>query len=345
MKTKKTYISRSGIIWCIILLIGLILLISGIVEQEAYGKHLSFDKVTPYNIQPGDYVLGNITSFLYKNETTHSAVSAEYVPYYIYNVAVADGYYIRIMVSNPMTRQNFFDNMNGASKRIGFSGVVVSSPMDINENWYNEINGFDTSYLIKDFVIKQVSTNWSLTRSLLGFEIVIICFVFRISGILPPLISWEEEEKYLQAKKYTHSHDIEYELEMERAKLKTLEERLEQLQKEYRLGLILVLLGILGLAFAAALSQIVPNAFPAIQSFVFSIPSVFILILGGNMVYQYLKHAPGRFSRYYGGLKNYIPLPLEIEKCKLNIQTLEEKLALNNTLGPIYCNEMIYADF
>ena len=42
MKTTKTYISRSGIIWCIPFLIGMIMLISGIFEQEAYGKHYSF---------------------------------------------------------------------------------------------------------------------------------------------------------------------------------------------------------------------------------------------------------------------------------------------------------------
>lgn len=345
MKVTKTYISRSGIIWCIILLFGLILLISGIFEQEAYGKHFSFDEITPGSLRPGDYVAGNITDFLVTGETTISAISAEYVPYSIYNVAVADGYYIRILVASSLTRQTFYDNMNGSSKKNGFSGVVIESPMDINEAWYREVKGFDTSYLIKDVAIQQISTNWSLTRSILGFEIVIVCFAFRISGVMPPLISQEEEERYLQAKKYTRSQDIEYELESERKKLKTLEERMEQLHKEYHLGLILLLLGVLGLSLAATLSQIIPNAFPEVQTFVFSIPGIFMLMLGGNMVYEYLKNAPGRFSQYYSGIKNYIPLPLEMEKCKLNIQALEEKLALENTLGPIYCNEMIYADF
>ena len=103
--------------------------------------------------------------------------------------------------------------------------------------------------------------------------------------------------------------------------------------------------GVLGLAFAAGMSQMIPNAFPGVQTFVFSIPAIYIIMLGGNMVYQYIKNAPGKFSQYYSGLRNYIPLPLEIEKCKLNIEALEKRLAEQNSLGPIYSDEMIYADF
>ncbi len=345
MKHTKTYISRSGIIWCIILLIGLIMLVSGIFEQESYGKHYSFEEVTPDKIQIGDYVEDDITSFLVTGDTYITAVSAEYNSSQIYNVPVGDGYYIRVLISNPLTQQNLFDNMNGASKKIGFSGVVTSSPMDINEEWYRQVIGFDTSRLVKDVVVQQISTNWSLTRCLLGLEIVVVCFLFRISGVLPPILSREEEDVYLQAKKYTRSHDIEYELENEHKKLKTLEERMEQLQKEYILGLILLLLGVLGLVLAASFSQIIPNAFPGVQTFLFSLPSFIILLLGGNMVYQYLKHAPGKFSRYFSGIKNYIPIPLEMEKCKLNIEALEKKQAEQNALGPIYSDEMIYADF
>lgn len=345
MKTTKTYISRSGIIWCIIFLIGMVLLISGIFEQEAYGKHYSFAEVTPDKIRIGDYIEDNITSFLVTGDTYITAVSAEYNSSQVYNVPVGDGYYIRVLISNPITQQNLFDNMNGSSKKVGFSGVVTSSPIGFNDGWYRQVIGFDPSRVIQDVVIQQVSTNWSMTRSLLGFEIVIICLVFRLSGILPPILSWEEEEAYLQAKKYTRSHNTEYELEMERKKLKTLEERMIQLQKEFRLGLVLLLLSVLGLAFAAGMSQIIPNAFPGVQTFVFSIPAIYVLMLGGNMIYQYIKNAPGKFSRYYSEIKNYIPLPLEIEKCKLNIEALEEKLAQENALGPIYCKEMIYADF
>ena len=155
----------------------------------------------------------------------------------------------------------------------------------------------------------------------------------------------EEEEMYLQAKKYTRSHNIEYELESERKKLKTLEDRMVQLHKESRIGLILSLLSVLGLAFAETLSQIIPNAYPCAQTMLFSIPGIFTLILGVNMVYQYYKHAPGKFSRFFSGIKNYVPLPLQMEKCKLNIRALEEKLAQENELGPIYSDEIIYADF
>lgn len=345
MKTTKTYISRSGIIWCIILLIGFILLISGIFEQEAYGRHYSFDEVTPDKIQIGDYVEDNITSFLITGDTYITAVSGEYNSSKIYTVPVGDGYYIRVLVSNPLTQQNLFDNMNGASKKVGLSGVVTSSPIDINEVWYQQVNGFDTSRLIKDVAIQQVSTNWSMSRSLMGLEIVVICLVFRLCGMFPPLFTLEEEEMYLQAKKYTRSHNIEYELESERKKLKTLEDRMVQLHKESRIGLILSLLSVLGLAFAATLSQIIPNAYPGAQTMLFSIPGIFTLILGVNMVYQYYKHAPGKFSRFFSGIKNYVPLPLQMEKCKLNIRALEEKLAQENELGPIYSDEIIYADF
>jgi len=345
MKTTKTYISRSGIIWCIIFLIGMVMLISGIFEQEAYGKHYSFAEVTPDKIRIGDYIEDNITSFLITGDTYITAVSAEYNSSQVYNVPVGDGYYIRVLISNPITQQNLFDNMNGSSKKVGFSGVVTSSPIGFNDGWYRQVIGFDPSRVIQDVVIQQVSTNWSITRSLLGLEIVVICLIFRLSGVLPPILSREEEEAYLQAKKYTRSHNIEYELEMERKKLKTLEERMEQLGKEYRLGLIILLFGVLGLAFASGMSQMIPNRFPGVQTFLLSMPAILIIILGGNMVYQYMKNAPGKFSQYYSGLKNYIPIPLEIEKCKLNIEALEKKLAEQNALGPIYSNEMIYADF
>lgn len=345
MKTTKTYISRSGIIWCIILLIGFILLISGIFEQEAYGRHYSFDEVTPYNIQKGDYISGNITSFLVTNETFYNNISAEYGPFSVYNVPVANDYYVRVLISNPATKQNLYDNMYGASKKIEFGGVVISSPIDINEVWYQQVNGFDTSRLIKDVAIQQVSTNRSMSRSLMGLEIVVICLAFRLLGMFPPLFTLEEEEMYLQAKKYTRSHNIEYELESERKKLKTLEDRMVQLHKESRIGLILSLLSVLGLAFATTLSQIIPNAYPGAQTMLFSIPGIFTLILGVNMVYQYYKHAPGKFSRFFSGIKNYVPLPLQMEKCKLNIRALEEKLAQENELGPIYSDEIIYADF
>lgn len=345
MKTTKTYISRSGIIWCIILLIGLIMLISGIFEEEAYGKHYSFEEVTPDSIKIGDYVSGNITSFLVTGDTYITAVSAEYNSSQVYTVPVGNGYYIRVLVSNPLTQQNLFDNMNGSSKKIGFSGVVTSSPIGFNDSWYRQVINFDPSRVMQDVVIQQISTNWSLTRALLGFEIVVICFVFRISGVLPPLLTQDEIEKYLQPKRYTRSQDIEYELESERKKLKTLEERMKQLGKEYRLGLIILLFGILGLAFASGMSQMIPNRFPGVQTFVLSMPAILIIMLGGNMVYQYMKNAPGKFSQYYSGIKNYIPIPLEIEKCKLNIEALEKKLAEQNALGPIYSKEMIYADF
>lgn len=345
MKHTKTYISRSGIIWCIILLIGLIMLASGIFEQESYGKHYSFAEVTPDKIQIGDYVEDNITSFLITGDTYITAVSAEYNSSQVYNVPVGDGYYIRVLVSNPLTQQNLFDNMNGASKKVGFSGVVTSSPIGFNDSWYRQVVGFDPARVIQDVVIQQVSTNWSLTRALLGFEIVVICLVFRISGVLPPLLSQEEEERFLQPKRYTRSRDIEYELEHERQKLETLEERMEQLGKEYHIGLFLLLFGVLGLAFAAGMSQMIPNRFPGVQTFLLSMPVILIIMLGGNMVYQYIKNAPGKFSQYYSGIKNYIPIPLEIEKCKLNIEALEKKLAEQNALGPIYSDEMIYADF
>lgn len=336
--------SKTGIIWCILMIIGCVLVGKGFLAQCRYYGALDFDELTSADWKYGDYVSDNITSIV-KNKVSNKsyrACSGEFDGYYEYTIPVGDNRYVRLRVGNYETYTLLEEACEQESFSIPFAGVISESSSSINNTFYESAGGIEPEQVITEFVIKQIEPSKVDHSLIYGFFLLLTCLAIRLTGILPPIVTVEEAIAIPARTRYSNSCDCETEIEVQKHTVARLEARMEKLYKEYRQSLmILPLAGLfLLLSIVFLIISFLPNLLAAPLIMIFFLLGLFILIIALVGIFDYYIQTEGKLGLFLRTFKNITPIPKLIEICKDNIKYLEERLAYEQTLTPIYSDKL-----
>ena len=193
-------IKKSSIVWVFMLLLGFFLFFSGMDAYNKYKCPMEFENLNLDNLKKGMYVSGNIRECVKKNlaevgpaeysgvSCVHSAIGKEYD---IYTVPLADNTYIRVMISDPDTKNRLRKLVNSEQETVYFEGEIAKFPMDDNYAWYQDIEGFDEEALEAGYVIKQEKIGEVYKRVYPGITILGLCIYLLMCGSLKGAISKE----------------------------------------------------------------------------------------------------------------------------------------------------------
>ena len=313
-------ISKSGIVWSILMVVGAVLLVRGVATRERFKEAVDFTELGSVNWEYGDYVIGDITSFLKFNVggNNYRGYSGEYNGYLEYTVPVASHQYARLYVSSLETKDLLENACNQDTCSIPFVGVLSKSNFSVNYPYYESIEGLEREQIITDFVVVQTSEKRINTSIIAGAEIVVICLVLRFMGVLLPIFTIEKPMEVSREKRYTDSYDYEYEMESEIHKIEQLQIRQSKLKKDMILGIVLFVLGLVLLILGADMGMLLPG-FVAIP-----------------IILSYLIHLDNGVGHFLSMFSKSRSIPTQIEECKVNIQMLRQKSIAESAKTPIY---------
>ncbi len=188
----KVLVSKGGVLWGVLLLVGCILLVTGIFAQRKYASAVNFSQLDPNQYEYGDYVVGDIYSFLKKkvadSENAHgTGVSMEYIgfgTYEVYTIPIKNNTYVRIMVEDLETKNLLEAACIKEGEPIPFEGEIIKSPISLNKDWYAGIDGVDIGDIAPDFVIKQTDIRKKSNKIYCGVGILMIGIVLPFTGVL-----------------------------------------------------------------------------------------------------------------------------------------------------------------
>lgn len=317
-------ISKSGIVWSILMVVGAVLLVRGVATRERFKEAVDFTELGSVNWEYGDYVIGDITSFLKFNVggNNYRGYSGEYNGYLEYTVPVASHQYARLYVSSLETKDLLENACNQDTCSIPFVGVLSKSNFSVNYPYYESIEGLEREQIITDFVVVQTSEKRINTSIIAGAEIVVICLVLRFMGVLLPIFTIEKPMEVSREKRYTDSYDYEYEMESEIHKIEQLQIRQSKLKKDMILGIVLFVLGLVLLILGADMGMLLPG--------------FILLFVAIPIILSYLIHLDNGVGHFLSMFSKSRSIPTQIEECKVNIQMLRQKSIAESAKTPIY---------
>ena len=213
-------VSKSGIIWCIVLLVGVLLMGLGFSVHLKQKEPMALSRLNADNIEKGMYVRGEIPYILISNGALGPVTSVNsYVTYNTYNIPLKKGNYIRILVNRHKTKSQLGDFGAGPADPVPFEGIVVKAPKPLNMKWYENVDGLDVAQVIETYEILQLGDREIGTLIKVGLAIIAACLIARGSNVLPPLIIKNDPIVSPVKNRYTRSVDMEYEYEQEMKKL------------------------------------------------------------------------------------------------------------------------------
>lgn len=327
-------ISKSGILWCLVLIIACVLLGNGFSNQARLWEAADLSELNAANWEYGDYVVGEITSFA--KDDKNSGCSGTYDEYHEYTIRVSEDKYARIYAGDKKTQKLLYNACYQDSFSIPFIGVFKES---VKTGFYrgypdfhDRVKDFDKEQIIPDLIILQVTRAQINNTLYLGAELFVICLVLRLLGVLPPIIkaekSWTPE-----AKKYTSAYcNPEFELESEIQKIELLQIRLSKLKKDMIIGTVLFLIGLVLFVLG----------FPiAMWHFGF-----LLMIVGIPLIWWYVIHMDNKLGHFCTMFIKTKTIPSQIAECRQNIRTLRAKIERETAPEPIQQeDDLIYADF
>lgn len=327
-------ISKSGILWCFVLLISCVLLGKGLTNQARLWEATDISELTADNWEYGNYVRGEITTFI--KDTNNRGCSATYDAFHEYTIPVSNGKYALIYAGQKKTQKMLDDALYQDSFSIPFIGVlkkdITASVYTSYERFYENVEDFDREQIIPDLVILQ-ATQMQINNTLyLGTELFVICLVLRILGVLPPIIK-AEKSWVPPTKKYTAAYcNPEFELESEIQKIEQLQIRLSKLKKDMIIGMILFLIGLILfiIGFPIAMWHL----------------GFMLMIVGIPLIWWYVIHLDNKLGHFCTMFIRTKTIPKQIAECRQNIQTLRAKIERETAPEPIRQeDDLIYADF
>lgn len=337
--------SKSGIIWCIIIIFACIFIGKGFVAQCRYYDSYDFKELVSSDWEYGDYVSGNITSFV-KNKIgrdSYRSYSGNYDGYYEYTVPASDNRYVRLRLNNINTCKQLEEACELESFSIPFDGVISSDNYSINYTFYENAGGIEPEQIITEYVITQIAPN-KLDHSLIyGFIALLACLAIRLTGLLPPILTVEEAIAIPARTRYGNSCDCETEIEVQQRIITKLEARMEKLHKECRQSFILLPFGIIPFVLLIVSSQLPINVYVLVIWLIYyalSIMGLFVLLFALSGIFSYYIQTEGKLGIFLRTFKNITPIPKQIEICKDNLKYLEERLVYENSLTTIYSDKL-----
>lgn len=325
-------VSKSGIIWCIVLLVGVLLMGLGFSVHLKQKEPMALSRLNADNIEKGMYVRGEIPYILISNGALGPVTSVNsYVTYNTYNIPLKKGNYIRILVNRHKTKSQLGDFGAGPADPVPFEGIVVKAPKPLNMKWYENVDGLDVKQVIEEYEILQLGDREIGTLIKLGLAIIAACLIARGSNVLPPLIIKNAPIVSPVKNRYTRSVDLEYEYERELEKLQLLQDRLMDSKKDLYWAIPLFFVGLL----------------IVIISPYWEIDIIGYLLLGLSLylICQYLMIQPNKLGSLLRSFSGQKSLQAQIEECQENIITISNRLNKQKEENSYNKDDLIYADF
>ena len=325
-------VSKSGIIWCLILLVGILLFGLGFSIDLKQKNPTALSELDADNIKKGMYVSGEIPYILIANGELGPITNVtSYITYNTYNIPLKEGNYIRILVNRPTTKINLSNFGAGPADSVPFEGIVIKAPKPLNLRWYENVDGLDVSQVIEEYEILQFEDREISTLIKVGLAIVIASLIARASKLMPPLIEKNELIVSPVKNRYTRSVDLEYEYEREMEKLQLLQDRLMDAKKDLYWAIPLFFIGLL-------IVIISPYWETDIIGYLF-------LGLSLYLICQYLMIQPNKLGAILRFFSREKSLQVQIEECQENIITISNRLNKQKEEESYSMNDLIYADF
>jgi len=325
-------VSKSGIIWCIVLLVGVLLMGLGFSVHLKQKEPMALSRLNADNIEKGMYVRGEIPYILISNGALGPVTSVNsYVTYNTYNIPLKGGNYIRILVNRRKTKSQLGDFGAGPADPVPFEGIVVKAPKPLNMKWYENVDGLDVKQVIGEYEILQLDDREIGTLIKVGLAIIAACLIARGSKLMPPLIVKNAPIISPVKNRYTRSVDLEYEYEQEMKKLQLLQDRLMDAKKDLYWAIPLFFVGLL---------IVIISPYWEID-----IIGYLALFLSLYQIFQYLVIQPNKLGAILRIFSREKSLQVQIEECQENIITISNRLNKQKEEESYRMNDLIYADF
>ena len=217
---------------------------------------IPLDELTPENCTVGQYVYGDIETFVSPRsdsvpggKANHGA-SQTIDSVDVYTIPIADDYYIRFMVTINSNKKELEKFNFTRENHLYIEGRIVRTTIELNNVWYERSVEFENrdynDAIIKDLCIIDMNFDKRIGRIQYGIAFIIISIVFFFfSGGVKNLIQVREaaEDEKPSYSRMRYTHHTQPDLEEERKRLSSLYERLDKRKKECLYELPLLPLG------------------------------------------------------------------------------------------------------
>ncbi len=169
-------INKSTLFFILLIILGSLFFIQGICSIIKSKNAVTFDCIEEERMKEGNYVVGTINSYLTQNLNNQRSGSGTGVSqsvitfgkdYSIYNIAIKNNKYIRIMVADRNIIKSLENMKLDEGSDVYFEGKLIRSPMGINDKWY-DLAGISSEDIISNFVIKEISIKNEVKKLFFG---------------------------------------------------------------------------------------------------------------------------------------------------------------------------------
>lgn len=259
------HVTKSHIVSLICVIIGLLLIGSGASAYFHMQTALSFDELTPQACEAGDYVCGNIRSYVVSSYDTanekgvYSTVSHSYVSllgpeWDTYIIPIADGKYIRLLVSDSKALEALERFDHGRGGELYLVGQLERGDEGPSMDWIRNVREFEgkdiNDILVMDYIIREIDYAGRFNHFKSGLIMLAAGFVFWVMFggshkiIEKGTVETEEETAMKVKKRLVVSHNKEFDLESENSRMRILYRRLQEQKKACLWRLPLLVAGI-----------------------------------------------------------------------------------------------------
>ncbi len=313
------FISKREILMSIIFIVGLIILFNGLHSTYKYNHALNLNTLKEHDLKEGAYVIGSIDTYVGKNlygNNQFSGVSISLITisgkvYDFYTIPVGQKSYICIMANGESLLGQLEAFENGHGENIYFEGEVIEPPIDLNLDWYSQIDGFRTEDLINSFVLKE--TNFGKNKYIIYTGVLLLCMaalLFFSAGGIKNFVMEETEDAKPVYNNYAKIYNRNYELQAEQMQLEILERRLHSIKRNAILCLVLLLAGIY-IVYSAYLL--------AVKAF-----GILLILISVKGIWNYFINSANTMAMSLVKKFTLKSLSIQIEEHKKNIEKLEE---------------------
>lgn len=247
------HFTKGYIVSSVCLLLGVYFCFASLFSLMHKNAAISLDKLTPENCTVGQYVYGNIETFVSPRSDSVPGGKANYGPSQIidsvdvYTIPIADDYYIRFMVTAIRNKRELEKFNFTRQNHLYIEGRIVRTTLELNDVWYKRSVEFENrdynDAIIKDLCIIDIDFDKRIGRIKYGIAFIFLSIVFFFfSGGIKNFVQLREvaEDEKPSYRKLRYSHHTKPDLEEERKHLSSLYERLDKRKKEclYELPLL-----------------------------------------------------------------------------------------------------------
>lgn len=239
------HFSKGYIVSCVCLLLGVYFCFTSLLSLLHKNTAIPLDELTLENCTLGQYVYGDIETFVSPRSDSVAGGKANYGASQtidsvdVYTIPIADDYYIRFMVTiyNNKKELEKFDFTR--ENHLYIEGRIVRTTIELNDVWYERSVEFENreykDVIIKDLCIIDMDFDKRIGRIKYGVAFIILSIVFFfLSGGAKNLIQVREvvEDEKPSYSRMRYTHHTQSDLEEERKHLSSLYERLDKRKKE-----------------------------------------------------------------------------------------------------------------